>query len=266
MLAVHTVASKPKSIITNKHVFMALSVSIVLHFITFQLFPNMHVQIERHIVVDAELLPPVIMEDAPRPVNHEPEINHETMPIKKSNQLPTPKSTKVDSGVALPVLADKTSLPNNSNDYVVREALPLTSGDNLPFESKVGSVALDQHIPDSTSEESILSSSDMDDYVDSDILGLFGRSFKDKISQFKSYPVIASRRGWQGSVLIQIRFSADGTSSSISVKESCGHKVLDDHALKMVRLASKEIMLPKQLLGKKFSVTIPVEFKLKSVE
>lgn len=260
MFAVHTVASKPKSIITNKHVFMALSVSIVLHFMTFQLFPNMHVQIEQHIVVDAELLPPAIMEDAPRPVNHE------IRPIKKSNQLSTQKSTKVDTGVALPVLADKTNLPNSANDYVVRDVPPLTSADNLPFESKVGSVALDQYIPDSTNEESNLPNSDMDDYVDSDILGLFGRSFKDKISQFKSYPVIASRRGWQGSVLVQVRFNADGTSSSISVKESCGHKVLDDHALKMVRLASKEIMLPKQLLGKKFSVTFPVEFKLKSIE
>jgi TonB family protein len=49
------------------------------------------------------------------------------------------------------------------------------------------------------------------------------------------YPRLARRRGWEGSVFLDLRVAADGTVSEATVATSSGHTVLDDAALAAVR-------------------------------
>lgn len=50
------------------------------------------------------------------------------------------------------------------------------------------------------------------------------------------YPVEAVRNGWQGEVLLRIAVAPDGQVSHVSVEKSSGHAILDQAALRAVRL------------------------------
>jgi len=49
------------------------------------------------------------------------------------------------------------------------------------------------------------------------------------------YPPLASRRGYQGKVVLEIVVAPSGEVSSVKVRESSGYQVLDDAALEHVR-------------------------------
>ena len=45
------------------------------------------------------------------------------------------------------------------------------------------------------------------------------------------YPEIATSRGWEGTVLLRVKVTADGRSEEVAVHQSSGHKVLDKSAI-----------------------------------
>ncbi|MGR8999146.1 MAG: TonB family protein [Gammaproteobacteria bacterium] len=45
------------------------------------------------------------------------------------------------------------------------------------------------------------------------------------------YPEIATSRGWEGTVLLRVKVTADGRSEEIAVHQSSGHKMLDKSAI-----------------------------------
>jgi protein TonB len=45
-----------------------------------------------------------------------------------------------------------------------------------------------------------------------------------------SYPALAIRRGWEGTVLLRVRIDAEGRPREVQVERSSGHGVLDRHA------------------------------------
>ncbi len=49
------------------------------------------------------------------------------------------------------------------------------------------------------------------------------------------YPDIARQRGWQGTVILQLTISIDGTVISVAVARSSGHPILDAEAVNAVR-------------------------------
>jgi protein TonB len=49
------------------------------------------------------------------------------------------------------------------------------------------------------------------------------------------YPAEARQRGWQGRVVLRLEVSAEGAVSSVSVKSSSGHGILDNAALAKAR-------------------------------
>ncbi len=51
----------------------------------------------------------------------------------------------------------------------------------------------------------------------------------------KSYPAIARRNGWEGTVVLELRVAEDGTLAEASIHASSGHDVLDRAALRMIR-------------------------------
>lgn len=48
------------------------------------------------------------------------------------------------------------------------------------------------------------------------------------------YPELARSRGWQGTVLLQVRVTADGHSEEVTVHRSSGHDALDESAVEAV--------------------------------
>jgi protein TonB len=87
---------------------------------------------------------------------------------------------------------------------------------------------------------------------------LLGKS----IAKHKSYPKIAQRRGWEGTVFVNIKIDSDGNVLSAEIKKSSGHNALDKRALKMVNKAAPFPPPPKALQGRSFNISVPVTFKL----
>lgn len=82
------------------------------------------------------------------------------------------------------------------------------------------------------------------------------------IAKHKSYPKLAQRRGWQGTVLLAIKVDRGGNVLSATVSKSSGHGSLDKSALKMVKKASPFPAPPSVLEGDSFTISVPVVFKL----
>lgn len=97
------------------------------------------------------------------------------------------------------------------------------------------------------------------DSAKNDYSRLLGRA----IGKYKSYPKIAQRRGWEGTVLLEIKVDGNGNVLSAVVSKSSGHASLDKSALKMVKKASPFPAPPKALQGASFTtISVPVVFKL----
>jgi periplasmic protein TonB len=80
--------------------------------------------------------------------------------------------------------------------------------------------------------------------------------------QFKRYPAQAMERGWEGRVEIRITVRPTGTIDNARVKTPSGYRILDEQALDMVRRALARTPVPPALVGREFSVDIPVIFEL----
>lgn len=75
------------------------------------------------------------------------------------------------------------------------------------------------------------------------------------------YPAVAIRRGYEGSVLLNVHVLPNGRPKEVTIFKSSGHKVLDNAALKAVK---KWKFVPAQRGFKAVSswVKVPIEFRL----
>ncbi len=71
-----------------------------------------------------------------------------------------------------------------------------------------------------------------------------------------NYPDEAARRGLSGSLTLQVVLRPDGTLRSVQLLNSSGHKVLDDAAIRIVRLAAPFAPIPKDVLDGKNELRI----------
>src|SRR4030042_3631575 len=76
------------------------------------------------------------------------------------------------------------------------------------------------------------------------------------IEKAKTYPLIARKRGVEGTVLVRFRIDAKGSQQDVKIVRSSGYQILDDEVQKMLKKASP---FP-ELNGE---IVIPVTFKLK---
>jgi protein TonB len=81
-----------------------------------------------------------------------------------------------------------------------------------------------------------------------------------KIKQYEEYPPVAKRRHWEGTTVVQLRFTPEGKVADISVVEKSGHDILDEAAMKMIRNASPLPVPPEGLR----TVLVPIKFRLDS--
>ncbi len=62
-----------------------------------------------------------------------------------------------------------------------------------------------------------------------------------------NYPDEARRRQLSGDLLVEVAITADGAVDDIIIRRSSGHKVLDDAAVRIVRLAAPYARFPKSI-------------------
>ena len=77
-----------------------------------------------------------------------------------------------------------------------------------------------------------------------------------------TYPDLARKKGWTGSVLLRAQISAQGTVESLTILKSSGYEILDQSATRAVR---QWRFYPQEVGGAPTSSTveIPVKFSLK---
>ena len=179
----------------------------------------------------AEPLTPIDIPEPPKPIKKKPKPVVKPKPIKKQAPIPVeqPEVTPQDIIAVQPTV-----------EKVAEVIIPPTPVDPPPPPP-----------PPAPSQADTNSAKDA-----------YGRLLGSAIAKHKSYPKIAQRRGWQGTVLLDLKIDSDGNVISANVRESSGREALDKRALAMVKKASPFPAPPKALQGRSFNITIPVSFKL----
>lgn len=88
----------------------------------------------------------------------------------------------------------------------------------------------------------------------------FSQQVSSKIKRFQRYPMVAQRRGWEGTAEVLVRFDPDGRVADIVLGKSSGREILDEEAVNMVRRASPLPEAPQGLFGKE--IKVPIIFRL----
>ena len=85
------------------------------------------------------------------------------------------------------------------------------------------------------------------------------------LEKHKKYPIIARRRGQQGTVMVEFTMNAGGEVLSHTIVQASKYAALNEAVVKMIRRSSPMPAVPKELRGFKtqYSYTIPINFTLK---
>jgi protein TonB len=76
-----------------------------------------------------------------------------------------------------------------------------------------------------------------------------------------SYPAIARRKGWQGTVRLELHIEPDGLISRLRIDKTSGYPLLDRAAVRSLQLASVP-RAGRWLNGQAIDIVIPVEYRL----
>ena len=81
--------------------------------------------------------------------------------------------------------------------------------------------------------------------------------------RYKHYPRVAMDNNWEGDVLVRMVIDASGMISSVNVKATSGHEVLDQQALEMFKRAKPLVPIPSALRGKELIIELRAIYNLK---
>ena len=169
----------------------------------------------------------------PKPVTHEsetpPRINAEILP--KAETAPP-----VDSGDAQASLAPPSSSASASPQGVAPAGAPGLIG----------------HGPGSTAPN-----------VGAAVRIRYEQQLYVWLARFKEYPMVARRRGLEGTGSIRVRLDRKGRVLERSVDRSTGERLLDDAAVDMTRRADPFPPVPADYQGESFEFVAPIEFRLR---
>jgi TonB family protein len=98
--------------------------------------------------------------------------------------------------------------------------------------------------------------------VSAEALGQYRLNVARYARQFKVYPSQARENVWEGVVHVLIAMPIGFGSPVVSLGRSSGHAVLDRQALDMVEQAVSLAMLPEDMRGRSWTVSLPVEYRL----
>ena len=93
-------------------------------------------------------------------------------------------------------------------------------------------------------------------------LAKYLRTVRKQLEQVKRYPLLARRRGAEGTATLAIDISRDGRPAAVHVSASSGSELLDGEATDMVERAAPFAPLPAELDAATLRVVVPVSFDL----
>lgn len=77
-----------------------------------------------------------------------------------------------------------------------------------------------------------------------------------------TYPALARRRGWEGSVVLRLDLDSEGRLQHIAVEQSSGHRILDRAALDALKALSGRVPVASDINQPLNGLRIPVEYRL----
>ncbi len=94
-------------------------------------------------------------------------------------------------------------------------------------------------------------------------LSEYERAIRIAAAKYKKYPRVAMDNNWEGTAEVTMVIGANGIISSVSIKTSTGHEILDQQAIDMFRKAKPLVPIPSALRGKEFTVVLRAIYSLK---
>jgi len=215
-----------------------LILSFLMHFLVFQ---NLHID-PKPIVkkLDLELIMEIVK---PKPKELPP-----PKPIVKEPPPPPPKPiVKEPPPLPKPVIEEPLPppLPQAKEPEPIKELPVLPPEDIVPI--------------DMPREETVAPK--IDPLQEAKIIEDYGQLLAAHISQFKRYPRIAQRRGWEGELTLEVRLDKHANILNIMILNKSNYDVLDQEAIKMIE-RSKPLPKPTDLTSETFTVFIPIKFGL----
>jgi protein TonB len=230
----------------------ALMLSAGLHILAAVMIPNIRWEdLKKPEVLQVELAPPQkAPEPEPAPVELQPEPEPPPPPPKevpkpRITPQPEPKPVPSPEPVAEP-------LPPQSEPEVV--APPPAVITAPPVEEPAFTAPPPPPEPPRPTGPT---QSDLDA-----ARNLYKSMLEREILKHKTYPRIATMRGWQGEAVIELQIDSNGQPSQIRVQTSSGYEVLDKTAMDMVRKTVSSTRLPEILRGTISTFLVPVSFRL----
>ena len=221
---------------------VAVLASIALHAVLLFALPWM----ERHRIQRVPLPGPVAARLAPPAPIPAPPAKAETPPAAK----PVPRRPSPATTAPVPAAAPSVPVPS------AEPARP-------PAESAPQAPAVAKAEPQSVSQPEFQLPSAAPSGTDPGALARFRLEIMDLAKRHKRYPRLAIDNGWEGRVEVRMVVAANGALASLSVKSGAGYEALDQEALAMLRKAASAATVPPALLGREFSLEVPVVFSLK---
>jgi protein TonB len=215
-----------------------LILSFLMHFLFFQ---NLHID-PKPIVkkLDLELIMEIVK---PKPKELPP-----PKPIVKEPPPPPPK----------PIVKEPPPLPNPVIEQPLPPPLPQAKEPEPIKELPV--LPPEDIVPiDMPREETVAPK--IDPLQEAKIIEDYGQLLAAHISQFKRYPRIAQRRGWEGELTLEVRLDKHANILNIMILNKSNYDVLDQEAIKMIE-RSKPLPKPTDLTSETFTVFIPIKFGL----
>jgi periplasmic protein TonB len=90
----------------------------------------------------------------------------------------------------------------------------------------------------------------------------YGNSLGQEIGKYKRYPLIAQKRGWEGTVKLLLEIDGNGKVISVKIEEASEHQAFNTEAQEMVKRMVQPPPIPDALRGRSFTVRVPISFRL----
>jgi len=88
---------------------------------------------------------------------------------------------------------------------------------------------------------------------------------KTALQKHLTYPQIARRRGWQGTVTVYVTVESNGDVQQVKLGKSSGHSLLDESAITALKKVGRLDELKPLLQGRTIPIELPIKYLLKDL-
>lgn len=193
-------------------------------------------------------------EPEPKP-EPEPQPEPEPIPEPEPEPEPTPEPEPVPEPEPEPEpQPEPQPEPEPTPEPQPEQTAPAEQVEQGPPAEAAGQEADDQDSQNAVALQNAGNSADVDSYLS---------RLSRHLARYYEYPRRARRLGQEGTPVIVFEFSRDGTLVGHSLRDSSGHRLLDEAAQEMLTQAAPLPEVPDTMTGRTFTYALPVRFSLR---